>query len=121
MFRDTSVSTGSSYQRAVLYVLPQQPVIIQGVFGFPSDGINWPLVYLVLYSPEKHVKGFSCRILQKQHRGYKETLIYKKQTITEKPGIKSVCSECLQFQFLHCICKVDKPLHLCAKTSTAGY
>lgn len=39
-----------AYQSAVLQVLSQKAVVIQGILGFPCHPVNWPFVHLVLDS-----------------------------------------------------------------------
>lgn len=52
-----------TYQSAVLQVLSQKAVVIQGIFGFPCHPVNWPFVHLVFDSSKQHVKGLPNRIL----------------------------------------------------------
>lgn len=52
-----------AYQSAVLQVLSQKTVVIQGIFGFPCHPVNWSFVHLVFDSSEQHVKGLPNRIL----------------------------------------------------------
>ena len=49
-------SQSSSHQGLVLYVLPQQAVVIEGVLGLAGHSVHWSFIHLVLYGPEKHVK-----------------------------------------------------------------
>lgn len=52
-----------AYQSAILQVLPQKAVVIQGVFGFPCHPVDRPLVHLVLDSSKQHVKWLPYRVL----------------------------------------------------------
>lgn len=52
-----------AYQSAVLEVLSEKTVVIQGVFGFSCHPVNWPFVHLMFDSSEQHVKGLPNRIL----------------------------------------------------------
>ena len=51
------------HQGAVLHVLSEQAVVVEGVLGFPRHCVNRTLVHLVLDGPEQHIQRLPCRVL----------------------------------------------------------
>lgn len=54
-----------THSRLCLYVLPQQPLLVEGVPGLPCNGIDGTLVNLLFDSTDQQEKGLSNSLLGK--------------------------------------------------------
>lgn len=101
-----SVCVGSfclcpSHQDGVLYVVAQQPRIVEGVLGFLHSGIHWPFLDLVLDGSEQFVQGLACRVLVRTH------------THTLRSHLRC-CQEancCAHYQYPALIKEMEKSMH----------
>lgn len=63
-----SLASPGAHQGRILHVVPQQPRVVEGVFGLLLHGIHWPLLHLMLDGLEELVQRFAGTVLQQGGR-----------------------------------------------------
>lgn len=56
------------YQLFVVNLLSDEFVFTQRIAGLSGDGIDWPLLHLLLYGTVEHEKGLTCALLTETDR-----------------------------------------------------
>lgn len=54
-----------THPRLCLNVLPQEPLLVEGVPGFPRNGVDGPFVNLLFDGTDQQEEGLSDRLLGK--------------------------------------------------------
>lgn len=73
-----------------LYVLPQQPLLVEGVPGLPCNGVDGTLVNLLFDGTDQQEEGLSNCLLRKERRPSQQTGPGGDRSISSVAGTGSV-------------------------------
>lgn len=69
---DASSGCVRTDQCLVVYLLPDEFILAEGVTGLSGDGVYWSLFHLLLHGTVQHEEGLTSTLLRTQRRWSKE-------------------------------------------------